>query len=323
MRSEWLEAFADTVRLGSIKASADKHCISPQGLSKSIRSLEQELGVALFERGANSVSLTPEGAQLLPRIKKAVEAIGLLKGEAAALASGEQAASVCMLCSTFVFLCGMMAPLQDALKSFERPTMFVQTSTDRMFDILAGKTVEDVCRGKVLCGIPLFFSSAKKENAERLRFLSVNGYAYEPLIEYSDGILVSKNHPLADAGYVTKDDLRSFPVVISNVEQGDPISRYLGSSHISAVVSNMASRLRLIEDGQSVIFVPPFIDAVCDERYRFVSLGDIYRAGVGFVYDRTHLTSEEVAPLLLRLACYYRAFEDQGTCQVTARETLG
>ena len=59
MYREQLEYFALAYRLGSFSAAAKRVPMSPQGIAKSVRSLEGELGVTLFEAAANLASEAP------------------------------------------------------------------------------------------------------------------------------------------------------------------------------------------------------------------------------------------------------------------------
>lgn len=315
MRSEWLEYFSDVVQLGSIKASASLHHISPQGLSKSIRSLETELGLRLLERNANSVCLTPEGAQLLPFISSTVSALQKLNIKARDLTEDKTKTPVLILCSTFVLLCGMMEPLRNGLNDLEYQTTCIQVDTESMPKILIERP-QDIHKDKAICGFPLFFSPIHEENSAFLTRLSLEGYEYIPFLEYSDGVLVSSSHPLALQEQVSKADIEPFPTIASSSEQLAPLTRYLGGGRIKAAIADLTTRLQMILDNQSMIFVPPFIDAVHNECYRFIPLTDPYTVELGFVYDRSRLSVSDVAPLLETLSAFYRRPEKRGGCKV-------
>lgn len=61
MRTEQLEYMLDLQNTGSISKTADKHLISHQAVSKSIKALEDELSVMLINRSSKGVSLTVAG----------------------------------------------------------------------------------------------------------------------------------------------------------------------------------------------------------------------------------------------------------------------
>lgn len=69
-----LTAFARTASLGSYSAAARSLSVSPSAVSKSVRRLEDQLGVALFTRTTRSLALTTEGKELYRRALRLIEA---------------------------------------------------------------------------------------------------------------------------------------------------------------------------------------------------------------------------------------------------------
>jgi DNA-binding transcriptional LysR family regulator len=67
-------AFARTASLGSYSAAARALSISPSAVSKSVRRLETQLGVALFTRTTRAITLTTEGQELFQRALRLIEA---------------------------------------------------------------------------------------------------------------------------------------------------------------------------------------------------------------------------------------------------------
>lgn len=62
--------FVQIAREGSFSRAARRLGTSPQGVTRGINALEQHLGVRLFQRSTRAVSLTAEGAALLPQIER-------------------------------------------------------------------------------------------------------------------------------------------------------------------------------------------------------------------------------------------------------------
>lgn len=82
-----LIAFARAASLGSYTAAARSLSVSPSAISKSIQRLEQHFGLRLFSRTTRSLTLTPEGRDLLERTQRLLrEAEGIEQGVAAARA---------------------------------------------------------------------------------------------------------------------------------------------------------------------------------------------------------------------------------------------
>ena len=69
-----LIAFARAASLGSYSAAARSLSISPSAVSKSVRRLEAQLGVALFTRTTRSLTLTTEGQDLYQKALRLIEA---------------------------------------------------------------------------------------------------------------------------------------------------------------------------------------------------------------------------------------------------------
>ncbi|MGE5767010.1 MAG: LysR substrate-binding domain-containing protein [Bacteroidota bacterium] len=66
-----LRAFEAAARLGSVSAAAKELNVTHGAISHQIRKLEAAMKVALLERGARRVRLTPHGAALLPSVTAA------------------------------------------------------------------------------------------------------------------------------------------------------------------------------------------------------------------------------------------------------------
>src|SRR6202000_357379 len=65
---KFLKTFQVAAKLKSFKAAADEMFLTPSAVSHQIKSLEEQLGVALFERGVRTLTLTDAGAHYLEHI---------------------------------------------------------------------------------------------------------------------------------------------------------------------------------------------------------------------------------------------------------------
>lgn len=73
MNLSQIKYFLEAVELSSIHKVAEKNNISPQGASKSIRALEDELGGKLIDRSTKGVVITEFGQRLKPFFEKIME----------------------------------------------------------------------------------------------------------------------------------------------------------------------------------------------------------------------------------------------------------
>lgn len=91
-----LSAFVETVRLGSLKAAADKIGLTQPAISKTLKDLEDILGQRLLERDRGGVEMTREGAVFQQFAEQSLAALthgltsleALEAGQGAALAIG-------------------------------------------------------------------------------------------------------------------------------------------------------------------------------------------------------------------------------------------
>jgi LysR family transcriptional regulator, glycine cleavage system transcriptional activator len=65
---KFLKTFQTAARLKSFKSAAEELFVTPSAVSHQIKALEEQLGVALFERGVRTLTLTDAGAHYLEHI---------------------------------------------------------------------------------------------------------------------------------------------------------------------------------------------------------------------------------------------------------------
>lgn len=63
----------------NFRRAAEKSFISQPALSLAIQKLEEELGIRIFERGKNEVSITPVGGEVVEQAQRALEEIGRIR----------------------------------------------------------------------------------------------------------------------------------------------------------------------------------------------------------------------------------------------------
>jgi DNA-binding transcriptional LysR family regulator len=80
-----LRSFLTVAELAHLTRAAERLHVSQPALSAQIKALEDELSVALFERGAGGMTLTAAGRQLLPEAERVVSAAQSLRSQALAL----------------------------------------------------------------------------------------------------------------------------------------------------------------------------------------------------------------------------------------------
>ena len=79
MEIRWLEAFIAVAEELHFGRAANRLQMAQSPLSQTIRRLERELSVTLFDRSTRSVALTPAGEALLPHAHRVFEELELAR----------------------------------------------------------------------------------------------------------------------------------------------------------------------------------------------------------------------------------------------------
>jgi len=133
-----LQTFLATARLGSFAAAGQEVGLTSAAVGLQIRALEQELGVALFDRSARAVVLNTEGRQRIPAIKELVERWEQLQHRPQ---QGELSGTVVM----GALVSALMGAFADALWKLKRQhpalevTLFAGQSADFMSRVERGE----------------------------------------------------------------------------------------------------------------------------------------------------------------------------------------
>lgn len=107
-------AFLVTVEEGSLTAAARALGMAQPTLGRQVTALEQELGVALFERVGRGLSLTPGGLELVEHVR----AMGKAAGRVSLTASGQSQSIEGMICitTTEVYAAFVLPPIVAKLR---------------------------------------------------------------------------------------------------------------------------------------------------------------------------------------------------------------
>ncbi|MEO9461148.1 LysR family transcriptional regulator [Shimia sp.] len=76
-----LRAFEAAARLGGFSRAAEELCVTPGAIAQQVKALEDWCGAALFDRQAQGVDLSRVGAEVLPGLTHAFDALGAAVGD--------------------------------------------------------------------------------------------------------------------------------------------------------------------------------------------------------------------------------------------------
>jgi DNA-binding transcriptional LysR family regulator len=128
-----LQTFLATVRLGSFAAAGQEVGLTSAAVGLQIRALEEELGVALFDRSARAVVLNTEGRQRVPAVKELVQRWQQLHAQSA---PGELGGTVVM----GALVSALMGAFADALWKLKRQHPALEVT------LLAGQSADFMTR---------------------------------------------------------------------------------------------------------------------------------------------------------------------------------
>ena len=196
----------------SMREASTKLFISQPALSSSIRELEDELGILIFERTNKGISLTDEGREFLDYAKKAVGQYEILEDRYLSDDRDRERFSVSTQHYNF------------AIRAFT--AVIGESKSDRyIFSIHETKTrdvLEDVKSMKSEVGI-VSFSGANENVIKKL--IKEYQLIFTPLMQRETYAYVWKNHEFAKRKTISLEELKDYPCV--SFDQSDDSNLYL------------------------------------------------------------------------------------------------
>ncbi|WP_415972418.1 LysR family transcriptional regulator [Rhodococcus sp. 077-4] len=194
MEIRQIQAVLAIAENGSFRKAARQLYLGQPTLSQHVRSLEVELGVALFERSAAGATLTRAGEQLIPRFTRVLATIGQLDQEAAELAAGG-AGRVRVAAVSAAIAPAVIPALQQ-----------LQSTHPRL-----GITLTEL--------LPSAIEEAVRSGVAEIGVVARSGIAtpveeHEVLQTGTIGLLVSSSSRLAAVGSITRDQLIDEQVIL-------------------------------------------------------------------------------------------------------------
>lgn len=207
-----LRYFLAVAQLKSFSKAAELLYVSQPTLSRQVRDLERELGAALFERNARSVSLTKAGELLRDQAKQIVQ---LADATEAMVKQAEPsiAGEISLGCSESESNRVIMRVMARMRELHPRVTFRVTSGNAQLVTDGVDQGVFDI--GVVVDPV----------NLEQYDYLTLPaGDCW--------GVLMRKDSELAGRSEITPDDLRGKPLIISSQEiVKNEIAGWIGGNH--------------------------------------------------------------------------------------------
>ena len=198
MTKEMLVCFRTAAEFEHMTKAADKLFITQSALSKTIRALEEELEVSLFQRQGRNVALTTAGEAFYKHVVRALDEL-----DAGILEARHQMEVESNIIHLSVLFTSFASDLPEKILKFHRDYPLCHFSVEYKY---TSAVVRDLFSGKAELGVCGFVPESGNYSRIEKRLLQ-----REPA-----AVVVGKNHPLAKKGVATGEDIRDEKFVVWN-----------------------------------------------------------------------------------------------------------
>lgn len=229
MKLQQLRYVVKVAECGSITEASRRLFVSQPSITASIRDLENEMGVHIFERTNKGVIVSEEGETFLGYARQVLDQADLLEGKYKG--TSEQVPHFSVSCQHYSFAVNAFV---DVIREFDAARYDFTLREEQTHEI-----IEDVAHMKSELGI-LYLSEHNREVIERM--LAANELVFEGLFCATPHVFVCADHPLADHASVTLEDLEGYPFL--SYEQGSYNSFYYSEELTSTFERRKNIRVR-------------------------------------------------------------------------------
>lgn len=229
MKLQQLRYVVKVAECGSITEASSRLFVSQPSVTASIRDLENEMGVHIFERTNKGVIVSDEGETFLGYARQVLDQADLLEGKYKG--TSEQVPHFSVSCQHYSFAVNAFV---DVIREFDAARYDFTLREEQTHEI-----IEDVAHMKSELGI-LYLSEHNREVIERM--LAANELVFEGLFCATPHVFVCSDHPLAGRSSVTLGDLEDYPFL--SYEQGSYNSFYYSEELTSTFERRKNIRVR-------------------------------------------------------------------------------
>ena len=217
-------------KCGSLGKASEELLIAAPNISRSIKELEADLGITIFDRTQNGMKLTPEGEEFLEFAKSILGQIDQVENYYKKGHPKKQTFSISVPRASYI--CEAFAEFSKYLSKDTAEVFYKETNSQR--------TINNMLNHDYKLGIVRY---AENYDMYFKTMLEEKGFNYELITEFTYKIIMSKNSPLAKLDTISTNDLADY----IEIAHADP---YVPSVPVSKVVKE-----ELSDDIERRIFV--------------------------------------------------------------------
>lgn len=203
---------------GSMNKAAEQLYVSQPSLTSSVRELESEIGIKIFNRSGRGVTLTNDGTEFVQYAGQVIWQFDILSEKYTGKGKVKKKFGVSTQHYSF------------AVKAFVEMVKKFDTAKYE-FAVRETKTAEiisDVATMRSEIGI-IYLNDFNRKSI--IKLLKSNGLEFHTLTKCSPYVYIWKGHPLADNRIINFEQLADYPCL--SFEQGDNSSFYLAEEILS------------------------------------------------------------------------------------------
>lgn len=208
----------EVARLGSLNKAAETLLIAQPNISRSIKELESDLGISIFNRSAKGMELTPEGEEFINYAQNILKQIDEVEKHYKHGSPKKQKFSISV--PRACYISDAFAEFSKCLNDDPAEIFYKETNSQR--------TINNVLNNDYKLGIIRYAENYDKYFKS---MLEEKGLSYEMIAEFTYVLIMSRENPLASKDEITFDDLPPY----IEIAHADP---YVPSLPLSKVVKD-------------------------------------------------------------------------------------
>ena len=206
MTFQQLKYLSAIEKYGSFNEAARQLYISQSSISSAVKELEQELGIAIFNRSSRGAELTPQGLEFMRYCNRMLAVLGEIGDR---YQPAEQNGRLMLTISSQHYLFAEDAFVELVSRCGERPYLL------SFREGTLASVLEDVATYRSEIGV-VFMSKYNMRSLEKT--MRDRKLEFHPVIKAQPAIFVRRGHPLALRGSVSLEDLEPYPHVLFEVD---------------------------------------------------------------------------------------------------------
>ena len=206
----------EVAKSGSINKAAEVLMVAAPNVSRSIKELETDFAITIFERTQNGTKLTPEGEEFINYAKGVLRQIDEIERIYKTGASKKQKFSISV--PRACYISEAFANFSKSLSKEAAEVFYKETNSQR--------TIHNMTEHDYKLGIIRYAENYDKYFKS---MLEEKGFQYELVTEFTYSLIMSADNPLAKKEVITFDDLTDY----IEIAHADP---YVPSMPLSKVV---------------------------------------------------------------------------------------